>query len=233
MACTTSPPKALPHTLYLASSLVPLKGALERASAGKFPLNLVFQSSSLIAKHIISGAPCDAVIVADERWRDFLLKKAVVEHDGSVVARNRLIVASTNKTAANDTAAFFKTIGAEKIIIGDPAVCPLGVFSKEALQALGVFEQLKPNFIMAHDAQNARKLLSSGAATYAILYASDAASAAIKRVATIDQALHQAISYPILRCKGAAKERSDALYQLVFSPELKEAFRAHGFEPPS
>lgn len=233
MACTTSSSRAPPLTLYLASSLMPLKNLLEQGAAGKFSLNLVFQSSSLIAQQITQGAPCDAAIVADERWRDYLLKKEVVDDEGSIVAHNHLILASLNATAAaDDVGSFFRNLGSEKIIIGDPAVCPLGTFSKEALTALGVFESLRPNFIMAHNAQNARLLLSSGVAPYAILYSSDA-GAAIRRVATIDPKLHKPISYPFLRCRGVAKQRSDALYNLVFSPEVKAALLARGFEPPS
>src|SRR5271170_6047065 len=63
--------------LYLASSLASLASDIDQLSRGS--IEAIFLTSSAIARQIKEGALCDGVIVADEVWRDFLLKHHAVE----------------------------------------------------------------------------------------------------------------------------------------------------------
>ncbi|HXW59978.1 MAG TPA: molybdate ABC transporter substrate-binding protein [Myxococcota bacterium] len=225
LACNNKSSSSL--NLYLAGSLLPLKDALLKASSN--PLNLNFQSSSVIAQQIVAGAPCDAAIVADEAFKEYLIKKEAVLDQGRIVAYNALIVASQKKPASFKNAAeFFTELGERKLIIADPAFVPLGSYSKEALINLGVYRRLQKNLVMAHSAQNAAMLLNSGIAPYAILYASDV-SENIHRVLAIDLKLHKPIVYPFLRCKIANKDKAEAIYALFNSPVVQQALKDKGF----
>lgn len=229
--CNAKSPSQNPHaTLYLASSLVPLKEHLEKNAPKGLIIDLIFESSSLIAQHIAAGAPCDAVIVADERWHKFLLQKNLVEDEARIVAHNALVIASltqTNKTVS--VTEFFASLKSQKLIIADPAFVPLGNYSQEALSALGIFTHLKGQFVMAHSAQNALTLLKQGLAPFAVLYASDTHTPGVHRLVEIEHSLHKPISYPFLVCKRANREFSRALAAFIFSPASFAVLKKAGF----
>lgn len=95
LACQRSAPPAA--RLYLASSLMPLADDIERMAKDKLPIDLIFLSSSVIAKQIEQGAPCEAAILADDRWRDHLLASGFVTDQVRVVASNTLVLAGLAK----------------------------------------------------------------------------------------------------------------------------------------
>lgn len=232
LGCTQKTATSLPQTtLYLASSLMPLKGHLKK-SAEKFSINMVFQSSSVIAQQIAAGAPCDAAIVADDTWKNYLIKRKAVEEETHIIAHNSLVVAGNNKDAQTKN---IKDLldNNDKIIIADPDFVPLGSYSKEMLNALGIFDKLEKQLVMAHSAQHAVTLLNQGLAKKAILYASDINNKNIYRLAEVDGKLHKPIFYPFLICKKGNKEHARALLSLLLSPSCQEKLKNAGFRPSS
>lgn len=211
--------------LYLASSLLPLKTTIERGA--KKPLELKFLNSAAIAQQIAQGAPCDAVVVADEEWSTFLLKKNLVAPDVKIFATNALVVAS-NKTisAVAPIEDLFKL---EKIILADPSFVPLGRYSKAALEKLGIFHMVKTRLILAHSAQMAVLLLEQGAANFALLYRSDIDNKKIFAVAPIDAQLHPPILYPFLVCQGAQAGHAREITALLMSKTIQETLKEKGF----
>lgn len=216
--------------LYVASSLLPLKTTIERGA--KKPLELKFLNSAAIAQQISQGAPCDAVVVADQEWSAFLLEKNLVRPDVKIFATNALVVAS-NKAIPN--AAPIKDLFAsqEKIILADPSFVPLGRYSKAALEKLGMFHFLKTRLILAHSAQMAVLLLEQGAANFALLFRSDIDNKKIFAVAPIASELHPPILYPFLVCQGAqaghAREITAVLMSKTVQARLKEKGFSHEF----
>src|SRR5580700_3656438 len=140
-------------TIYLASSLSILKDDIAALAPKDFKIDLVFQSSSVIAKQIAFGAPCELAIVADERWRDYLLNSKVAKAHALPLAQNALVIAGVSTRASNNLSELLSPKTASKLIIADPEYVPLGSYAKEALLASGHYEAWKDRLILAHSAR--------------------------------------------------------------------------------
>lgn len=187
-----------------------------------------FLNSSAIAQQIEQGFPCDVVIVADNKWQNFLIERNLVDSHSKIFARNNLILAKNNSQTIFLT--LEKLISKhEKIIVADPDYVPLGSYTKSALVTLGLFKQLEKNFIKAHSAQVARLLLKEGAANFAFLYASDVDNKNIFQATFIDAKLHPPIIYPLLQCKKSQKNHAHLLNSFLMSDEMQKILKNNGF----
>lgn len=216
--------------VYLASSLAPLAKDLEEVAKDKMALDLMFVSSSAIAKHIEQSAPCDLAIVADDRWGEYLLAKGLVSKEQAIFARNNLVIASLKKSprvSANEALALVSS--KQKLIIADPDFVPLGVYTKEVLENLGLFNRLSDFLVKASSARHARLLLEQGAAPLAILYQTDVGDKKIHIVSQIEPMLHRPIHYPLLVCKEARIALVNRLKQLIFSDQFSQRLIEKGF----
>lgn len=213
-----------PTTLYMASSLMPLKNELEK----NYPsLNLIFESSAVIARQIKEGAPCDAVIVADERWRNYLNAHNAVEDGHEIFAYNSLVVYSNQAQSIKEASEFFLK-SPQALIIADPEVVPLGFYTKQALRTWLDYEKVKKDLIFAHSAQHAQMLLLKRVAPFAILYKTNNLLE-LYPLFELDKKLHDPIYYSFLRCHSGDKTRTDALYKLIFSNAFKDVLVKKGF----
>jgi molybdate transport system substrate-binding protein len=217
--------------LYLASSLMPLAEDIQRFSLTQMPIELVFLSSGAIARQIEQGAPCDAAILADEGWQDYLFSKGLVRDRGVVVAKNSLVLASARAHPfLHDAVKLLRHLPKRhRLIIGDPDSAPLGSYTKEALLSLGLYENLREQFFYSHSARHAAILLTQGAAPFAILYRTDALNDKIAIIGRFNLKTHRPIEYPFLSCNNAKKEALAAIKAIIFSPAFIAALAAKGF----
>lgn len=226
-SCTKSSPPNKP-TLYLASSLAVLFDDIQRLSGGQ--INTIFLSSSAIARQITQGAPCDAAIVADETWQNYLIQQGVVETTIQLFAHNSLVLVGPKSVHPQQFETALNLIPQDqRLIIGDPEFVPLGAYTKEALAKVGGFARLQGRLMRAHSARHAGLLLEQKASSWAVVYRTDVIPEGMHVVATIDPALHRPIAYPFLRCKKARPHQLKVLLQLIFSPALRQQMSAKGF----
>ena len=234
ISCTLKPKAKTSARLYLASSLVPLKHSLETLAPRGLDLELLFLSSSLIAQQVANGALCDALILADREWEDYLLKKQANRFsDSRILATNTLVLAGLKPPS--ESTSFLQIIknlsGPRQLIIADPNFVPLGRYSEQALKTLGVWEALQGKYLAAHSAHNARVLLEQGVAPYAILFHSDTnTQGPLYQVATLDSSLHKPVNYVFLACKPSMQ--AEALKKMLFSAEFKAELLKHNFGLP-
>jgi molybdate transport system substrate-binding protein len=218
--------------IYLASSLAPMTKDFEALSTPNINFDLVYLSSSAIAKQLEQGAPCDVAMVADEVWSEYLIKKGLVEPRVHFVASNRLVLAGRQKNSLKPVhEMLFGLAPTDKLIIADPDFVPLGSYTKEALVSLGLWPLVSNRLIKAHSARAAGLLLEQQAASVAILFRTDAINnSAVHIVSTIDPSLHRPIRYYVLTCKGARKERATYVKNEVLSPSFQNTLMKKGFD---
>jgi molybdate transport system substrate-binding protein len=213
--------------LYLASSLAPLHDMIQ--DLVDEPLDLVFLSSSAIAKQIERGAPCELAILADELWRDYLIEKNLVTKVDDALMTNSLVLASIDIKKEEAASFFARMPSQERLIIADPDFVPLGRYTREALQAFGAYEKLLPSLVRASSARQATIMLTERAARYAMLYRSDAVDAHLNVVSTLAKTSHRPIRYPLIACKSARTNLLPHLTNALLSERFKQGVTAKGF----
>ena len=222
-------------TIFTASSLGPaieeIAEALGRRKGTKVRVSIA--SSSTLARQIEKGAPADIFISADRRWIRYL-KEQIGLSDQNVfpVATNRLVVAAREDRAGTEQGAVPTLLKDPSawIAIGDPVLSPLGVYTMEALRAMGLEEQLSGRLAFAADARATLAFLQTGGAPLAILYESDTRSARrITVVSEIDPSLHR----PIVYFAAAIRDSSEATAFLDYltGPAAQKVLAAGGFGP--
>jgi len=223
-----------PTRIYLASSLLPLKKSLEGLAPSDMELELHFLSSSLIAQHVTNGASCDAVILADREWQEYLQKKQAGRFfSNRVLATNTLVLASLK--SANDQENFSQVItkleGPRQLIIADPSFVPLGRYSEQALRFFRLWDRVQGKLLTAQSAHDARIMLEKNIAPFAILFQSEITPRGlIKRVAKIPSSAHKPVNYIFLACDHSAEAK--ALERMLFSREFKNELLKYNFGLP-
>lgn len=161
-----------------ASSLTDVMQQVETEFERKHPeVDLVFNfgSSSKLRNQIQQGAPVDVFLSASAQDMKILEEEGAMK-DGSVqsFAANRLVLASSGPLDEGVELSSQIKNSEDIIAIGEPESVPLGFYTKQSLEQLGIWESLDGRMIYAKDARQVLSYLESGNAGMGILYASDA-----------------------------------------------------------
>ncbi len=199
-------PRAEPVTVFAAASLTNALqdiGEAYTAKTGK-RLRFSFASSSVLAKQIEAGAPAHIFVSADEAWMDYLQERNAIA-TGTRVSPigNRLVLvapADSPLTPAAlsrgfDLAGLLGPNG--RLAVGDPAHVPAGIYAKDAMTALGLWQGVESRLARADNVRAALALVETGEAPLGVVYATDAAaSRKIKVVAAFPAGSHKPVTYP-------------------------------------
>ena len=238
VACSpTSPREAGTVVVFAAASLAPPIEELARELArdGRLTVSVNSAASSTLARQIEAGADADVYVSADREWLDALDEKDLVESASvRVVAENTLVFATTGEPDSNT----FETLSelpeeAGAIAVGDPTHVPLGRYARQALEALGEWEAVRPRLVPTLDARAALRLVESGEVAAGIVYASDARTSSRVAIAgTVPCPVP--IRYPaaLVRREGGASESARELLDLLSGDAGRAILARHGFEVP-
>ncbi len=227
-----------PPTIFAAASLKPALDQLAAEGALGTPApRLVYAASSALARQIEEGAPADLFISADEDWMDdAVLHEAVVVTTRRDLLGNALVlIAPADSTVHADldhgAAPLLRALGSDgRLAIALPDSVPAGIYAKQALLKLGMWNALQPRMAMARDVRAALNLVVLGQCPLGIVYRSDAVSEPRVRVlATFPAGTHDPIVYPAAIVKGHDNALTRALLAALRSPRADAIFRHWGF----
>lgn len=202
-----------------------------------------YASSSTLAKQIANGAPTDIFVSANVKWMDFLDEKKLIEKRTRVdLIGNRLVlIAPVQGRLAKMLAAgelskdypLLANLAGGKLAMGDPAHVPAGLYGKEALTSLGLWEAVGKNVAIAANVRAALTLVERGEAEAGIVYSTDAAIVAskVKVIGTFPESSHKRIIYPTAIIAGRANADTQNVYALLASRRAAEIFQRYGFKP--
>ncbi|MEP6915908.1 MAG: molybdate ABC transporter substrate-binding protein [Acidobacteriota bacterium] len=187
-------------TVSAAISLTDALEAAERAyhARGDGPVRFNFAASNLLARQIVSGAPVDLYISADETQMD------VAAHAGAIDVNSRIDLLGNHLAiiARPDHPGIAAVEGLldpsiRRIAIGDPSAVPAGVYARLFLQTAGLWDRLQAKLVPVGNVRAALAAVENGSANVAIGYESDAAAARHARVVLlIDGPRAPRIVYP-------------------------------------
>jgi len=193
-----------------------------------------FASSSTLARQIEQGAPANLFASADEQWADYLAQRNLLAADTrrDLLGNALVIVAPTDRpqpVAIGPDLAL--RLGADgRIATGDPSNVPAGIYAKQALTRLGLWDQLGPRIAGTADVRSALLLVERGEAPLGIVYATDAAvSKNVTIVATFPDSSHDPITYPFAVTKAGDTPEARAFLAFLSGPDARAVFAKRGF----
>jgi molybdate transport system substrate-binding protein len=116
------------------------------------------------------------------------------------------------------------------LAMGDPDHVPAGIYGKQALVSLGVWDTVARKLAPARDVRTALVLVARREAPMGLVYATDAViSTRVRVLAMFPQTSHPAITYPVAILKGRNGDASRPYLKFLKTPEARTIFEKFGF----
>lgn len=207
------------------------------AGDGGTAVTFSFASSSTLARQIEAGAPADIFASANEAWVDYLTVRGLVVagERSSPIGNSLVLIAPAESTfgevvvdAGLDLPALLGD--GERLAMGDPDHVPAGVYAREALRALGLWQALEPRLARAGDVRAAVALVERGEAPLGIVYATDAAvTDGVQVVGRFPAASHPPIAYPFVMVAEPATPAARRVFAALTGDDALQVYLRHGF----
>ncbi len=212
--------------------------ALAFKTSSKPDMRVVYGSSGNFAAQIMSRAPFNLFIAADERFPMQLYKNGKTVNEGAVYAIGKLVLiarASSGISLGDNKADIAKAIGkANKIAIAKPDLAPYGKAAVEYLRAEGLWELAKDKLVYGDNIGVATTYVLTGAADLAFTALSLAKSPEVSKeinLTLLNPRLYEPIKQRMVLIRGAPQEAQD-LYQFMQSAKAKTILQKYGYIAP-
>jgi len=174
-----------------------IAAAYEKQSGDKIMFN--FAASSLLARQITEGAPADIFFSADETKMDDLEKAGlIVPETRRDLLSNSLVIVVPNDSKLTIASPDELITKAQKIAISDPRAVPAGIYTKEYLSSLGLWEKLESKMVPTENVRAALAAVESGNVDAGFVYKTDAnISKRVKVAFGVPVEKGPAIRYPV------------------------------------
>jgi molybdate transport system substrate-binding protein len=219
-----------------AASLEPHLGPL-LAERGGGPVSASWGASSALAHQVRAGVPADLVIFADDKEAPALAAEGLLDAETlAPFVRNRMVVVASRPLLVPtrpNLQSVARLMDLERVAVADPALAPLGRYTREALEHGGVLEELEPKLVPFENARVVWSQIENATCDVGIVYATDVPTELEKSIVLrIDPALHQPIVY-MIALTANAKPEARALFDELRGEPVMRALTAKGFLPPS
>jgi len=194
---------------------------------------LTFGASSTLAAQASAGAPLDIFVSADPLLVDRLESQGLVAAGARRnVARNRLVVvAAPGLRAPMQQPEDLVAPGIRRIAMPTAAV-PVGRYAREWLAARGLLAAAEQRLVQTEHARATLAAVEAGHADAAVVYATDARTSRVARVAfPVPRAEQPSIVYTAARLVRADPS-TDALLAFLAGEEARRHLADAGFEAP-
>lgn len=227
--------------VYAAASIAPALeeiAALFKTQASSVVI-IVSGSSSALARQIERGAPANVFVSANRAWVDYLAERHVLsDASRTAVAANTLVLIAPKarpiKLEVAPDMALASALQGRPLAICDPDHVPCGIYAKEALESLGVWETLAQQRVLrAPNARAALAWVARGEAGAGIVYASDAAAdPKVMTVGALPADSHTPVIYEAAAVRGREAVTGNNFIIFLSRPAAQEILLRHGFTLP-
>jgi molybdate transport system substrate-binding protein len=205
--------------------------------AGHPALTMSFGASSTLARQIEQGAPANLFASADEKWMDYVAQKnlIVASTRQDLLGNDLVLVVPANKPLHVTIGPNFNLLmilgSTGRLAVGDPAHVPVGIYAKQALTKLGLWDSIEPRLARTADVRSGLLLVERGEAPAGIVYGTDAAvSKGVMVAGTFPASSHDPITYPFAVTKTGDTPEARALLKFMAGPQARAAFVQRGFK---
>jgi molybdate transport system substrate-binding protein len=198
-----------------------------------------FAASSTLASQIEHGAPADIFASADELWMDRLATENRIRRDtrADLLGNSLVLVERRDKVKTIELkrgVSLAGVLGSDgRLAVGDPAHVPAGIYARQALQALGLWQSVEARLAPADSVRSALLLVARGEAPAGVVYGTDARIDPHLAVAGIFPAdSHDPIRYPVAITARAKLKEAAAFIAFLHTQPAQDVFLHYGFPPP-
>lgn len=196
-----------------------------------------FAGSSALAKQIQSGAPADVFIPASRDWMDAVAASGDIDAGTrrDILSNSLVLVAHGAEAAPVSLGAgtdLAQRLGTGKLAMALVDAVPAGIYGKQALTSLGLWQGVQAQVVQAENVTGALQFVATGAAAMGIVYATDAKGVAdVRIIGTFPAGSHDPITYPAARTRHSRqKDAAAAFLDFLTTPSATDIWQRAGFK---
>lgn len=215
----------------LTNALKDIAASYEKSSGDKVLFN--FAASSMLDTQIKAGANADIFFSADEAKMDDLAKAGLVAKDSrkDLLSNSLVIVVPADSTLTVASAKDLADDKFKKIALGEPKSVPAGIYAKQYLEKIGIWDKVQPRVIPSESVRTALAAVETGNVEAAIVYKTDALQSKKVKVAfEVPIAEGPVITYPIAMVASSKKAAAAKKFLDYLSDQSSlKTFEKYGF----
>jgi molybdate transport system substrate-binding protein len=222
------------------SAAVSLKDALDEVARlyhSQKPATVVhfnLGGSGTLQQQIEQGAPVDVFVSASPEEMDRLeSKNLLLPGTRKNLLRNSMVlIVPAGETGIKNFQDLAKP-EVKHIAIGEPRTVPAGEYAQEVLTHFGLYDRLKPKYVLARDVRQVLTYVSTGNVDAGIVYATDAQTfQKVSVVATAPEESHSPVIYPVAVVKASKNPAGARDFEnFLADPQSRAVFQKYGFAP--
>ena len=188
-----------------------------------------FGASNDLARQILAGAPAHLFFSADERQMDRAMAGGSIEEGSRQDLLSNHLVIVEARAAGEPIRSTRDLERGGRIALADPEAVPAGVYARQYLEKLGLWDRVRSRVVPTLDVRAALAAVASGNVDAGFVYRTDAILEPRVRVAfEVPRDEGPRIVYPLALVRGA-NEGARALFRFLVSQEATEVFERYGF----
>ena len=196
---------------------------------------LNFGGSAGLLQQIAKGAPVDVFASADQETMDIAAMQNLLAADTRQdFARNTLVlIVPSDSPIRLGQLADLQQSSVERVAMGNPASVPAGRYSRQALTAANLWDNLQDKVINTQSVRQSMDYVARGEVAAALVYATDARLMKDKVKLAFTVPLEADISYPIAQVRDSANsDEAKRFITYLQSPVGQDILARHGFLKP-
>lgn len=191
-----------------------------------------YASSGTLSKQILNGAPASIFLSANQEWADSVSEAGLSDRRLDLLANRVVVIVPKQSTVKLTQPDDLKSAAIQRIAIGDWESVPAGIYGKEVLHNLGLWDELERKLVPQANVRQALALVELQETDAGIVYLTDAKISDQVEVAFVfKESTHRPIYYPLLLLKSDIHHPpAEAFFDYLCSPASRTVFEKMGFE---
>ena len=216
----------------LTDAMKEIAGVYEKENPG-VKLTFNFGSSGALQQAIENGGATDLFFSAAQKQMDALESSgSLAEGTRRNLLENKVVLIVPNDSDKNLTG--FEDLtraDIEHIALGEPKGVPVGQYSEEIFNSLGILDAVKAKAVYGSDVRQVLAWTESGEADCGVVYATDAAvSDKVKVIATAPENSHKPVIYPAAVISDSKNlDAAKKFLDFTGGDTAKKIFEKYGF----
>lgn len=199
-------------------------------------VKISYAGSSTLARQIQQGAPAQVYVSANQAWMDKLSDDGLIDSDSRIdLLRNSLVLVTPadSDIEINIKPGFdiIEALGDRPLAMANTDAVPAGIYGRQALGNLDVWQTLQGRVAQAADVRAALALVARGEARLGVVYSSDAvAEDGVRVIDGFPQDSHDPIIYPAAIITDVNNSQVKSFVAFLQSDTAGKIFRKWGFK---